>query len=539
LEYLEAEINDRLFLRSDTDGFYKSIVENFTRPEAVDLDTSTVDVDFWGNTVKLKSYANSNNFLPRDRYRVSVSRPLGGVSDQIITISGSDLSSLDSQNSIGWTGSIVSKEKRSASIQIDIEIQDNREINEVYFAMENTISATVFSAIVTDENNNAIPAIEGANITNTAIIPVFKKAKKIQIFITKNMYDERSDSGEYRYLFHLKRISLGIAKPSYEKEGTFYSKSFFITNAKKVAIEVCDFTTEETSIDYFAELKDSDGNLLSYSNITPLNKPPSSSPYALSISDQGKNNNIKDPLPIVSELSTTEIISIPVNSDIYGYTNEYKIANQYVTYNSENVGSVEVFSNYKDTTENADELYALEGSFYTTWIYIEKNNQSSLNVGDSGIIIEGIPKEKNIIMFNKTGWFKVKIPVKSYFNSGSSFASLEELQERDPLYPYNGKYLIEGTNLGIAPYLGFKKQAKLKLREVGNLSQVKENEFCLLRKEIFFYILVNKQLNAKNLYIEYKKEQNFVYNLRIIAKLKSNNKNKSPIISSYKVKLGD
>ena len=64
LEYLEAEINDRLFLRSDTDGFYKSIVENFTRPEAVDLDTSTVDVDFWGNTVKLKSYANSNNFLP-------------------------------------------------------------------------------------------------------------------------------------------------------------------------------------------------------------------------------------------------------------------------------------------------------------------------------------------------------------------------------------------------------------------------------------------------------------------------------------------
>jgi hypothetical protein len=87
--------------------------------------------------------------------------------------------------------------------------------------------------------------------------------------------------------------------------------------------------------------------------------------------------------------------------------------------------------------------------------------------------------------------------------------------------------------------------------QVNNLGLVQEDSFYLMRVPqisdsllslgaIPLCVLLHKETDARNVYVEYGKVYNYNgYSLRLIAKLMTSNTSETPILSSYKIKLGD
>lgn len=550
IEQTESNLSDRMFLRADTDGFYKTIFENFSLTNNVNLNLSTnVDIDTRINSVTLKEIGGSR-YLTKDFYRLSASKAPGTFIEPIVVIEGSSLNNLHLDNNSGWTGSVVLRQLKPVTIVLDISLNYETDIGELYLSMVNTSGGASLSAGVTYSDNRFEVVQQDVEVSNTNVLLINRRCKKIQLVITKNSYDERLASGEYRYLFPLRLLKIKKRVDAFESEGSVVSNPYTVFGASKIGIEVCDFTNSNTSIEYFIRIQDNETLTINDIKINPINHPPSSVPYAIKLSDFAKANNITNAAPIVSSKDSISILRISDLglAQLYSFTNDLKVLNHSVTVSTDNLPSINFFANYKVTSLNSEDLYERTGPYYTSWIYLEKESNRVLNVGTSGIYIEGLPIENSKITITKTGWFKVKIPVESYFDTGTNFSSVENLRERDPLYPYNGKYLIEGTNLNVDPYLGFPKQAKEKLDLVMNLDNLNSKSFYLTRSAIggtipalnLYNVILSKDNSAKNAYIEYNQQNyNLMYDCILIAKLKTSSTYESPVLSSYKIKLGD
>lgn len=547
VEELESKVNDDLFLRSDSDGYYKTLNENFTKDQAVSYsESSDVSVDLISNLVRLQSASTEKIALKPDKYSIGIVKPTSSVQERIIPVAGSDLNSLSQDNCAGWTGSITSANRAPVSIMFEIIMNTTDFVSNVVFSMMNGAGSASISAIVIGLDDKARVILENADVSNSNIIPVNASVKRIQIVIFKNSYDERQGS-EYRYLFHVKKLVVE-GDSVYKTKGIFTSSQYIVANASKVAIEVCDFLSETTNIQYYLSVENMMDSSTFVTPINPLNKPPGSSPYALRLTDLQISSNLNSIIRPDFKSSSTDVINIPENLKLLNFTNEYKILNYTAALNKSNIGSVNFFANYIDGLSNPLDLIERVGNFYYSWIYISGEEGQSIDVGNSGITIQGLSSTNGIINIDKTGWFRIKIPVSSYYDSGKTFESVEELQALDPLYPHNGKYILEGTNLKVAPYLGFKKRAKKKLNMVANLQQIDTNSFYLMRDQPLagdydlknkFYIILDRSTDIKNGYFEYQSQNDLMYLLKLIAKFSTSDKTQTPILSSYKIKLGD
>lgn len=548
VEEVESNVNDRLFLRSDTEGFYKTIFENFTTTDAVDLVNSTnVETDITNNIVTLAHASNIDRKINQSSYRISVSKAPNSGPERVIPIPGSSLNNLFQNGLSGWTGSVTTANKIPVSIVFDIVLNEETEIGEITLCMADSGSSTKISAIAIDKNNNANVVLDAVDISNTNIISINGKVKKVQVVLTKNSYDERLTSGEYRFIFHLTKLEIFKSLPGFKTEGEFLSSKYLVNGNSKIALEVCDFTSPDTNIEYYLQIQDFTNSTNSTESIiNPINKAPSSAPYAIKIDSQKMISNITNPLPIDSTKASDQAIAIMPEMNLYKFTEEHKVLNQNISISPDNIGSINVFANYINETLLPMDLIEQVGNEYHTWIYVDGSNQRVLDVGPSGIVVEGLPVINQKITLDKSGWYKVKIPIAAYNDVGNNFDNVETLKNFDRLYPYNGKYLIEGTNLSIAPYLGFKKRAKKKLAPTLNLENLNGSNYYLLRNFNLsfagvnqFVALLSKEVNSKNVYIEYQQKGDFIYYLNVKAKLKTADQTRTPVLSSYKIKLGD
>jgi len=549
VEEYESIINDRLFLRSDTEGFYKTIFENFTTLDAVDLINSTgVVTDITNNMVTLEHTLNKiGRQVTPDSYRISVSKAPNSGPERVIPIAGSNLNNLYQNGLSGWTGSIVTANRVPVSIVFDIVFNEEIDIAEIALSVGESGSSTKISAISMDKNNTAKVILDAVDITNTNILTINGKTKKVQVVLTKNSYDEQLTSGEYRFIFHLTKLIVFKAVTGYLRDGEFLSNRYLVTGSSKIALEVCDFTSQDTNIEYYLKIEDfMDSSIFTESIINPINKPPSSAPYAFKIDSQKTISNISVPSPIDMSITADQAVPITPAMDLYNFTNQHKVLNHNIIVSTDNIGSINVFTNYINDGLLARDLIQQVGNEYHTWIYVDGSNARVLDVGPTGIVVEGLPVINEKITLNKTGWYKVRIPVAAYNDVGSTFNDVESLKNLDRLYPYNGKYLVEGTNLNIAPYLGFKKRAKSRLSPTLNLENLDGNTYYLLRNFSDslngfsrFAAILSKEINSKNVYVEYQQKGDFVYNLTVKAKLKTGDQARTPVLSSYKIKLGD
>ena len=568
----ETIINDRLFLRSDTDGFYKSIYYDFHGQESEPLlPLENVEVDTVNHCVRLKHsdtkiYTNqevleSSRRIGQEFYTIQMSRTPGTGTERAAIVPGSSVAALGiDNNTSGWIGVVTSLTPHSVGLTFDIIMNSPMEVGELYLGVIDSSVTTKISAVVTDENGTSHIIIENADAINSNVIYINKKVKAIQLILTKNSYDEitENDSG-YRYIFNLKKIILNKMLNGFERSGVYSSKIYLLSNVNQLALEVCDFVESNVnSIDYkFVIIKDEGAN---YYPVTPINKMPGSAPYGLKLFNTQIVNNFENPKTLIDSGDSTSLVDIKDVSEIYSFNNQYKVINYLLETSQNGLQSANVFLNYSKERSNANDLVEKIGKDYYTWIYIDQNENRKIDLGSSGITIEGfVPTSElsdvfdfnitnNVTNLNKTGWFKIKIPGNSYYSVGDEFSTIEELKELDPLFPYNGKYLIEGTNLNIDPYTGFKKRAQKKLTNTNNILEISQNQYYLLRYNNVtvdnvtrngFCAVVNKDINARNCYIEHYKKGSDAVAVALVASLRTSDPSKTPILSSFKIKIGE
>jgi hypothetical protein len=546
VEQTEANVNDRLFLRSDSEGFFKVINETFSNSSGIDNSlSSNVYLDTENNLVRLSSSTKNPTLkLSNGNYTLSVRRGPGNGAERIYTIPGSSIDNLHEDNQASWIGTVVSQSANPISVVIEVTLASAMPIGHIVLTCSDDSAKSHLTTSYLDENDTNYPIETGVDINNSNIIFINKKAKKIYITITKNFYSERIGSSEYRYIFNIRRLQIFKLVPGYSLTGSYVSTQS-IQSSSKLAIEVCDFTDEDTNISYSLSMRDPEsGELIGSSEITPVNKPPGAAPYGIKLNN-AKTNNINSPDIAVEGKKATELVLLSEVQNLYSFKDQYKALNHKVFVTQDNINTIEVFMNYKNKDLDDMESYKEAGSSYHTWVYIESEDRK-LDVGNSKIRVEGLVPVNGVFLFGKTGWFKIIIPRSEYFNTGKEFESLTELKDLDVKFPYNGKYLIEGTNLLSTPYVRFEKRAKAKLKQVNTLEELDDNSFYLMRSLTYtnsfsqqFYVIVSPKNNSKNLFVEYRGVGNLLYSLTLTANLKSNVDYKTPILSSYKIKLGD
>jgi hypothetical protein len=286
---------------------------------------------------------------------------------------------------------------------------------------------------------------------------------------------------------------------------------------------------------------------------------PGSAPYGLKLFNTQIVNNIQNINPLVDTADTISLVDIKDVSTLYSFDNQYKVVNYLIDASQNGLQSANIFINYSSERSNSLDLIEKIGKYYYTWVYVDKSEEKKIDFGNSGVMVEGfVPTSDlsdvfnfnitdNVIYFNKTGWFKIKIPANSYYSVGSEFSSLKELKDLDPLFPYNAKYLVEGTNLKIDPYGGFTRRARTKLMNTNNISSVSNKEYYLLRYNNVidsitkdgFCVILNKEIDAKNCYIEHYKKRSETVLVGLMATLKTSDSSSTPILSSFKIKIGE
>jgi hypothetical protein len=651
VEQLESDVNDRLFLRSDSDGFFETLYENFTVSDMVDSTNSeNVAISFTENCVRLLNSMQIEREVASGLYQVRINKGEGSALDRLVSVTGSAINNLYENNMSGWTAVLISENRTTASISVVIDLAQPTDIGEVSLSLLDINGSMVMSALVMDEANSSYGILNNVDVSNTNIIPINRVAKKIQIILTKNLYDNRNyEDSTYRYLFHLKSLKLFKNITGFFTEGTFVSNLYPIFGHTKFAVEVCDYTGLDSKIEYYLKLVDSTifsndlyaenvlssgsglivtvdgtqsdsslavtgnylledmniqtggsgyevgdvlkvpGNRFSFAGVSPgndltlvvgsvdgsgavtsfssasgiyiygkvaqiqpINKPPSGSiPYGLYLDNDAKANNLSSVLALNLTLPPTSALNITNDMPIYNFTNQYKVVNSILFANVNRLSSFNVFTNHSLISSTNRDTWNRVSDMYETWIYVDGSEDNYLDPGTSGLTVQGLERSTRGFHLNKTGWFKVRVPTSGYYDAGTTFTSLTQLMNIDPLYPSNGKYLVEGSNISEAPYKGFKIRAKQKLMQVNNLGLIKQDNFYLMRVpqvsdyltslgSIPLCVLLDKETDARNVYVEYGKVYNYNgYSLRLIAKLMTSNTSETPILSSYKIKLGD
>jgi hypothetical protein len=550
----ETSVNDKIFLRSDTDGFFGSYLEDFSSIASTEeLEESNISIDETFHYLTLKHGVDLSRKISPVLYSLNINKgPISGP-ERINVIDGSSLGNLSSGGSpYGWIGSVLATQVNTQSIVLTVSMNSPIEVGFINLSMNLTSGGALLSVVSTDENNVNSIALESAEVTSDNIVIIGKVVKTIQLIITKTNYDEILASGEFRYLFSFKSLNLFKNIPGFERFGTYTSKDINIGTASKIAIEVCDFVEKGlTSIDYELEITNDKGTA-SY-KVNPLNKPPANGSYVVELEKNKKINNIVNPSTIVDGTSLDFIYTSNVSS-LFGFENDYKVLNQKIKTKSNNLDKVNLFINYKNSLTQYSDLLERKGSSYFTWVFVDNNDYRRIAVGNSGIRIvdyfsaslentQNVTTDETMLILDKSGWYRIEIPIASYVNVGSEFSDMNELQELDPLYPYNGKYLIEGTNLNLSPYMGFPIRAQRKLLPTDDLNTLDLNNFLLVRSietgDTIYLAMVSKNLDAKNGFVEYLRENNSSATTKVKATLRTNDSARTPIISSYKLKLGD
>lgn len=528
---MSEDLKNKLFLRSDTDNFYNVFSDTFDSNSGIATLNNVSHFPSLGSI--LLSAKGGQKKINANEYVLSISNAPDSPFYRIVPVDGSSLDSLKGDSENGWMGLVTSPVPISPSIVLTIKFLRKTPINHLVLKCENSNRNMLISALAIEDNQGK-EVLEQSPLAYSNSINIAKEVNEIKILFKKTNFDLQNNDQTYTYIFDIKGLSLyGIG---FQNEGTFVSKGY-PTTSTKFAIEVCDTEPEGTSIEYYLQIKDFLSNEILTERVQPINKPPSDKPYGISIISDSFISNLKNPAPFETTVSSSSFINgaNSITQVINGLGN-FRCLNHKSKIKNDGLSLVKVFVNLKEL--GSKDLYEQKGGFLYTWVYTSQGTQP-FNVGSSGIIILGAEQQGTSFVFKKSGWYQVKIPVSSYQDKGN-ITSLTELKELDNLFPYNGKYLIEGLSFDGTPYKGFQRQAKKQLRKEENLSLLDADSYHLYRLEdTSFACLINMSAQYKTGYIEYPYLSETGISISLMAKLKSRDGLYSPVLSSYKIKIGD
>jgi hypothetical protein len=598
---LESRIDALLMLSQDSSGYFNYVSDIFTDVNNVDGSLTTARVNIKEGTVKIAKnrtfdVASSGGDLLDLSWLTEkdiIFNPVtirGPVSFRTIGDNNPIQNIFKAENS-KWIGEIValSSKKMVCELKFPVSRDQLKKVSSASIVFSGPISSTKSNVTMQYSKDgyiwNLVPSIEATkplsslnwNFEETEMLWVkfiFYKpiaddssGKFIYAIDSVNLYNRTYSSSGNNEL-----VSIGLSAKDKEDNTVSFNKA---------ALESCESCADETGIKYY--LSASRDNEV-WTQWIPVSSPTSkytSYPKVVVFSGYDKKNSEEDAV----KFDTSSLYKDITRTFDSGYTGYRFINNSFFILNSaipigesaniSNISkTVRVWRNTPDkdassypsvsTVRGIPKGWGLDGSNY--YCYFEVNNPAGLvfDFGKTQCLIDGslatgiflVPSGVHKFSTDVKNWFDI---ANNVINSSSAISSEERLISVDPLYPYNHKLLIEGFPY-VTSFSGQKKYTGADISSQFSLKRVSPFElenniktydsFSVVEIEnngsSFLGVLVKVDLSNSD-YLnesffvtwEYGLEEDASYKyIRLKAELLSSNKSKTPVLSSYKIKLG-
>jgi len=595
---LEHKIDSLLLLNQDTSGFFSYVGDIFVDMNKIDIKETSAKVNIHENTVTLNTARSMKTDASRGAQIDLTKLNDSNVSFSILSKRpGTVYETLSDYNSLckifktdnsTWEGRVSSGSSGDMVVELKVNLDETFDLTKVSFrflAPVGKSNSTASLQYSTDGytwflvNSSAATKPLSKNMAWT-----FPKTsiRWLKFIIRKAAPDEGNDyifSASHIKLFgdvfDKKEPNLLVSKPLQVKD--YQDK---LVRFSLVSLDVCADNPKGTDIQYYISVgKENNTSWTSWIPIAPSDKEGVSYPKVVNVGGVNWKDNTTEVTKFDSSLLCTQLTRT-FDEDIYSYkfmNNSFGVINTIIPVSNiedaDPVGnSVVVWrnicskDNYPDTklVRGRQRGWGYDGGQYSCYFEIMNSDGAIFNFGDKICIIDG-QKVSGVVTINK-GIHKFKTDAVNWFdiadniNNSSEVLSNETILEKvDPLYPYNHKLIIEGFPYsndfrGTKVYSGTDISAEF--------YAIKRSIFELERNSIDYSSFSVKNIGQGNtsalavlsnfevsnsdhvnelFIVKWRsgEDNNELYtSLKLKAELRTNDNSLTPVLQSYRLKLG-
>jgi len=594
---LEGRIDALLLLRGDTAGYFAFIEDNFVDLSKVDQDLTTANVDVNSHMVTLNrnltdvDSINLNDIEATDatftvltrEYILSSSAAPGASTKQALE----DVAR-------PWQHRVRASQPRAKMVgELKVKLTDDADGVEVAsikikLHSSNTNSAIIITAMYSNDNYNwyNIPADNYTQSVDDVGAWLFTstRMKWVKFIMTKVGADD-IENGQYIYEFGAVWIKFS-GKPVYDtttgnmlvsKELSAYDNNGNRIPFNKLTLQTCQQLPEGTDILYTIKAKN-DTTETQELRIDPYTI---SNPKQPTLLDLGRVTTTEDTsLQLVAKsvsdsqdffasynrlLEADKLILIGSDSSTIYYIDATTAANmiedQVVLYRNigEN-GGVSAVADRQVRDAPRGWKYDTTRTYLTTYIIVRNSSGLAIDLGDSWAWLDGRGIKGSVVIPEGTHLFKVHVNNTAELPDGySSYGTEADLQNDDPLYPYNHKLLIEGVPYASdyteeKKYLGVDLYCESIAKRVSVfdlLHNIQESDFGKFAVDSLAdgkrviavqYDPFDSNYGNERFALTYTTDNNMFDRLIFQAQLVNNNADTdtsiTPVLTAYRIKLG-
>lgn len=524
LKTINEKITFLLFEEGNSEGFFESFIDRFETLSLVNQIDTTCFVNTSSGFVSMGYKSGLSPKIDISGSTTSVAfignRGSGTLSLPLITQSGSRLSYILSESRQGYiaTGQ-TSSPTDSATATINIQLPNVVNASRIEIErIRREYGSTLIRCFI---SSNGIDFLDlGTQSYNDNAIFSFpsKEIKEINLLIIKQTYDAFStESGVYEFFLDMKEVKMFNDLDVFDQnKNGFKSVNYSsLSNFNKAALEVCDVTSDSTSIDYF----------LNGIQVTPVNKE-GSYPKVIEFNPSRVETNLTIGTAIQEGLSKTRVINT------FGMTrfpfSDSKVWCINLNLPKNNLKKVSVYRNWRELSESENvEPWIVSGSLLKAYVKI-----------DEVWTLKTIERRRSTTV----------VP-----GAVSEF----DLRSKDPLYPSNMKLSAEGYKygsgyIGIRPYPERREICEKILTQAMTLNELTldlDNKFYITDylenpTEPYVNILVGElesraTIESKVFHVVAEYTTDGINSIELTARFNSREEGLSPLLISYSIKVGN
>jgi hypothetical protein len=446
-------------------------------------------------------------------------RGSGTLSLPLVAQSGSRLSYILNESRQGYIASgQTSSPTDSATATINIQLGSVVNVSRIEIErIRREYGSTLIRCFI---SSNGVDFLDlGTQSYNDNAIFSFpsQEIKEINLLIIKQTYDAYStESGVYEFFLDMKEVKLFDTSAFDQTKDAFKSVNYTsLSNFNKAALEVCEVTSDSTSIDYF----------LNGIQVTPVNKE-GSYPKVIEFNPSRVETNGTIGTLIQEDLSKTKVINT-FGMERFPFTDS-KVWCINLNLPKSNLKKVSVYRDWRELAKSEDvEPWVVSGASLKAYVKI-----------DEVWTLKVIERRRSTIVLPR---------------ATSEF----DLKSKDPLYPSNMKLLAEGYEygsgyIGMRPYPDRREICEKILTQAMTLNELTLNldskfyvtDYLEDATEPYVNILVGEPesratIESKVFHVVAEYTTDGINSIELSARFNSREEGLSPLLISYSIKVGN
>ena len=433
LRKLNSFATSLLLAKGISSNLLYSVTEDFSSTAKVISETTTASVSVSGVSINRASNATLSAV---DSLSYSVFSQAGYESATTVN----DISSILDNDGDFWTLDVLTSYKHgSVSAAIEVKLTELTYVSNLSLSLASSTNSHISCYVAGNDKSYSLVFNSGLDV-NDFLININSSVLYIKLLVTKQSSDTNDSSGNYVYSFKVDSIEL--SESTVDSKSELYAGPYEFTDAlgelvpfSFVQLAVCEQAATDSWIDYY----------LSSDNSTWI--PVDASLTGGSIINFQINNVLSDLDILNADLPSTELEStniagldlLPDESCInqivdISYLNKISPSNILFKRNVKNTRTVfDISSGWIfDTTEN----------LYVTTFEVVSEEGSTLDLGSTSAYLDGVLTSGTVLV--PLGFHTFKTDQNNWADIEEGLSTESELQNKDPLYPYNHKYIISG-----------------------------------------------------------------------------------------------